>query len=320
MAQDRQQLVTSTTTVAPLPTLPFDLLHEILCRLPVRLLVQLRCLCRSFNTLITDPKFAKKHLCLSTKQHRLVLSSREFLLYDSPIPSILSTSTITLTQLNYPVTREIYRDGKPFTLSTCDGILCFAIDHRSAILWNPSIRKFRLLPPLENPHKRSYYPFSLYSFGHDPFIDNYKIIDISFCINRIEVRVNIMGTNYWRRIQDFPGPNSVWDLICEPGVFVGGTVNFLKYKDNIGTSRALVSLDLEKESYQNLSQPELGTGKRTLQLGRVRDCLCIFVGSDILKLVVRDSKNGSLNIPEIQNTNLWMDPEVYIESLISPYS
>lgn len=47
---------------------------------------------------------------------------------------------------------------------------------------------------------------------------------------------------------------------------------------------------------------------------------CYVVGSNILKLVVYDSKNGTLKIPEIQNINRWMDPEVYIESLISPCS
>ncbi|MCI53759.1 F-box/kelch-repeat protein, partial [Trifolium medium] len=50
----------------PLPTLSLDLIEEILCRLPVKLLVQLRCVCKSWNALISDPKFAKKHLSRST--------------------------------------------------------------------------------------------------------------------------------------------------------------------------------------------------------------------------------------------------------------
>ncbi|RHN69125.1 putative F-box domain-containing protein [Medicago truncatula] len=56
----------------PLPTLPFDLVAEILCRLPVKLLLQLRCLCKSLNSLILDPKFAKKHLRMSTTHHNLM--------------------------------------------------------------------------------------------------------------------------------------------------------------------------------------------------------------------------------------------------------
>lgn len=39
-----------------------------------------------------------------------------------------------------------------------------------------------------------------------------------------------------------------------------------------------------------------------------------------LKLVVYDSKNDTLKIPDIQTINHWMDPQVYMESLMSPCS
>ena len=90
-----------------LTTLPFDLLAEILCRLPLKLLLQLQCLCKSFKHLISDRKFAKKHLCLSTKHYHLIVTSANnlggFVLYDSSILSVLSASTITQTQLIWSV-------------------------------------------------------------------------------------------------------------------------------------------------------------------------------------------------------------------------
>jgi hypothetical protein len=42
--------------------------------------------------------------------------------------------------------------------------------------------------------------------------------------------------------------------------------------------------------------------------------------SNELELVVYDSKNGTLKIPQIEIINRSLDPEVYIESLISPCS
>ncbi|GAU33084.1 hypothetical protein TSUD_227430 [Trifolium subterraneum] len=278
----RQRLITSTTT---LTSLPFDLLSQILCKLPVRLLVQLRCLCKSFNSLISDPKFAKNHLRLSTKQHHLMLSTRDFLLYDSPLSSVLSTSTITQTQLNYPVTGKIHGISEPFSFSTCDGIFCFAIYSTSVILWNPSIRKFRLLPtPSENPRKTNTFLFSIFSFGHDPFTDSYKIICVSLFRNQTKVRVNTMGTNDWRRIQDFPRFSATLGPCGGPGVSVNGTVNWLTSIEDFdlrrnSTLQAIVSLDLAKESYQNISQPEWEKGILYLRLGRVRDCLCIFASN-----------------------------------------
>ncbi|KEH16768.1 F-box protein [Medicago truncatula] len=97
----RQRLATGTLTYPPpeLPTLPFDLIPEILCRLPVKLLIQLRCLCKFFDSLISDPNFAKKHLHMSTKHHHLMLTNNGMLtddddydyklvMYESPIASL----------------------------------------------------------------------------------------------------------------------------------------------------------------------------------------------------------------------------------------
>lgn len=58
--------------------IPFDLVKEILCRLPVKFLLQFRCVCKSWNFLISnDPKFAKKHLHMmsTTKRHYLVTTT-----------------------------------------------------------------------------------------------------------------------------------------------------------------------------------------------------------------------------------------------------
>jgi hypothetical protein len=130
-----------------LPTLPFNLVPEILCRLPVKLLVQLRCLCKFFNSLIYDPKFAKNHLQLSTKRHHLMLTCRfisgEWLLFDSPIPSIFSTSNVvTQTQL-YPPNSITRPYNFVHVLGSCDGIFCGTLKRGSYFLWNPSIIKFK---------------------------------------------------------------------------------------------------------------------------------------------------------------------------------
>lgn len=200
--------------------------------------------------------------------------------------------------------------------------------------------------------------------GYDPFIDNYKLIGISFCTNRNEVSVNTLGTDNWRRIGDFPYSG----YIHRSGIFVSGTVNWLAF--NRPNSVAIVSLDLENKSYQNLGSVE----GNFHNLGVLKDCLCIYtrndmffdvwvlkecgnkeswtkfysvpymedqgsfsytkalyiseddrilvdfrdLGSNEVKLVVYDSKNGTFNIPEILNMNCLMEPVVYIESLILP--
>lgn len=230
----------------PLPTLPFDLVAEILCRLPVKLLLQLRCLCKSLNSLILDPKFAKKHLRMSTTHHNLMVSStnnlREFLLFVSPISSVFSTNSFTQRQLSYP--NSLLKEyGAPLDVCSCDGIICFTINDSYALLWNPSINKSKMLPPLEITRK--ILPFSNYSFGHDPFTDDYKVFVVSFCINKNKVSVHTLGTSSWRRIEDFPCCSSA----CGSGIFIGGTINWLTF-DNL--KYVIVSLDLKSGLYQKL--------------------------------------------------------------------
>ncbi|AES69470.2 putative F-box domain, leucine-rich repeat domain, L domain-containing protein [Medicago truncatula] len=365
------------TYVLPLPTLPFDLIVEIMCRLPVKLLVQLRCLGKSFNYLISDPKFAKKHLRLSIKRHHLIvcpadLSSR-VILYDSPISSFFSKSGVTQTQLSYPK----FQFENPTNISSCDGILCLTIDDGSAILWNPSIRKLTKLPPFFVKGEKSFW-YSAYSFGYDRFTDEYKVFVVSLLNyeRKIEVSVHTLGTDYWRRIQDFPFKNA----IRYSGIFVSDTVNWLTTDLSKSNCDEIVSLDLVNESYQILSSPDLNRESWRLSMGVLRDCLCLsasstcdmffdvwvmkeygnidswtklysvsYVGTQIPQayalvlyiseddqmvvdfigqrqgsnkrmVTMYDSKNGTLNILDIQNINhfSFFTLVVYNESLISP--
>ncbi|XP_045818932.1 F-box/kelch-repeat protein At3g23880-like [Trifolium pratense] len=277
-----------TLTSAPqsIPTLPFDLVAEILCRLPVNLLLQLRYLCKSFNSLISDYDFAKKQLRMSAARHHLIVRSQSNLrglcLLDSPLPSVFSTSRVTLkqTELNYPVSLN---NGCRLKVCSCDGILCInttSPHERSAILWNPSFRNFKILPPLEFEWEYGTAP-PIYSFGYDHFIDSYKIIVVSSAYwktEKIEVGVHSLGTNDWRRIHEIP----ISGKILESGIFVSGTINWLVFDISNWSSglATIVSLDLEKESYRMLPQPDLEWHTWKNSLGMLRDCLCIFDGSD----------------------------------------
>ncbi|AES97162.1 putative F-box associated interaction domain-containing protein [Medicago truncatula] len=164
-------------------------------------------------------------------------------------------------------------------MCTCDGILCFTPSTSKdnfVVLWNPSIRKFKRVPPLGYQCRL----FSNhYSFGYDPFIDNYKLIVVYFSreSEKNEISVHTLGTEYWRRIQDFPFSGHIGG----PGIFVKDTVNWLAFEnvDNNGLF-AIVSLDLETESYEIISIPDVNSDKYW-SLEVLRDCLCIYVTSDL---------------------------------------
>jgi F-box interacting protein len=138
-----------------------------------------------------------------------------------------------------------------------------------AVLWNPSIRTFKMLPPLDDK------PLSAYSFGYDHLINHYKIVDLSLCKDKTEVSVHTLGTDSWRMIHDFP----YFSPLCGSGIFVSGNVNWLAL-DGVTSSCVLVSLDLKKESYQKFFLPSVEKDHWTT-LGVLKDCSCIFASNDV---------------------------------------
>ncbi|AES68587.2 F-box protein interaction domain protein [Medicago truncatula] len=222
---------------------------EILCRLPVRLLLQLRCLCKFFNTLISDSKFTKKHLHMSTYRHHLILSSKdESHVMSYPLHCIFNSVTINANKLHFPFNKHYFS-----VVGSCDGILCLVSYRHPVILWNPSIRKFAKLPYLENPIKGGCY--TTYGFGYVPLTGNYKVVTVFNHVsgngpNKAKLKVHTLGTNNWRTIEgDFPvgGYSSL--------IFVSSMLNWIVSSDPFYN---VVSFNLVNESHQKLLPPNFG--------------------------------------------------------------
>ncbi|XP_058754888.1 F-box/kelch-repeat protein At3g23880-like [Vicia villosa] len=303
-------------------TLPFDLVVEILCRLPVKHLLQLRCVCKSWNSIISrDSDFAKKHFRLSTSRHdrhHLILSSPKFLLSHSSISSIFTstftTATSTVKQFGYGKRSILNKIAYRNSASTCDGILCFKIHYTLALVCNPFIRKFKRLPLLNFPHQ---FPIS-YTLVYDRFINSYKIIAVSLIIRKYEVNVHTLGTRGWRRILEFPGPG-----LCpnhESGTFLNDSVNWLTR--NTSGEYLIVSLDLEKESYQKLSLPafdvEFETSDATT-LGTLRGCLSLLSSrdefDDVFIMKEYGNENSWIKLFSVPHMKTWRDDGHYTKVL-----
>ncbi|KAK7412628.1 hypothetical protein VNO78_04135 [Psophocarpus tetragonolobus] len=369
----RQRLTVSATQTCSEPwgsnphlSLPFDLIEQILERLPVKFLLQFQCVCKSWKSLISDPQFAAKHLRRSPSPTCLILSfvnlTRHFVLRSYTLSHVFNAPAVTATHLCYPFNN---RNRFDLIVGSCHGILCYAVDQRLTLLWNPSTRKFNHLPPLDN--QRSTGSFTIYGFGYDHFAHCYKVVAV-FCYQcngryATQVKVLSLGTDLsWRRIQDFPSALP----FDESGKFVSGTINWSSSND-LGSS-VIVSLDLQKESYEEVLQPDYGVAVVFWTLGVLRDCLCVLCHGDTFldvwlmkdygnkeswtklfrvpytgtsdsfpytkaiciseddqvllefqsELAVYNPRNGTFKIPEIQDMNKCMTPEIYVESLISP--
>ncbi|PNX56562.1 hypothetical protein L195_g049944 [Trifolium pratense] len=214
---------------------------------------------------------------MTTKHHHLISAFAssvpyEFIHMSYPLSSVFTEVTTTAMQLEYPLMNRYRFDP---IVGSCRGILCI-LDYSFVFLWNPSIRKFTKLPSFEDSSSH----MLDFSFGYDHSSDSYKVVAFyihEFVINgnrvmKIIVKVHTLGTNSWRRIQDFPSRS-----FCEDssGKFVCGTINWLTYRDRTSSLKTIISLDLETESYLEIVQPN-SEGNNYSRIGVLRDCLCLF--------------------------------------------
>jgi hypothetical protein len=218
----------------PFPTLPSDIWLEILFRLPATSLLRFKSVCKSWRSIISDPKFSKKHIRVSTKRHHVLFFGVFNFPWDyvAQVHSLSSTAATTTHQVEYP----LHHRGNPLLHSivgSCHDILCIhlsPISHcspRIVVLWNPFIREHRELPLLEGNLVKMHTDTN-YSFGYDVSTNTYKVVAVSNLKNcrglyDAQTHVHTMGTDVWRMIQNFPStvPN------LQPGLFVSGSVNFL---------------------------------------------------------------------------------------------
>lgn len=312
----------------PLPTLPFELITEILCRLPVKSLVKLKCVCKPWNSLISDSKFTRKHFRMSTMNPNLILKSRkyspEFSHTIYPLRSIFTNVTTDGKQIKFPFNSLDFHYRIGGMVGSCDGILCFVYKGSEnssiqTVLWNPSIRKYNTLPSLEIPLNH----FPGFGFGYDRFTDSYKVVAVfrykcdSSHDYKTQVKVHTLGTNSWRLIGDFPYGTSAFPLRSS-GEFVSGKLNWLVYPDDSVTVRPIVSLDLGTEDYQEILQPDCGEEGiemvNSSTLGVLRDCLCILRGQDIWLMKEygnRDSWTKFATVPHL-DSYIYLNDVLYI--------
>ncbi|MCI16994.1 F-box/kelch-repeat protein, partial [Trifolium medium] len=75
-----------------------------------------------------------------------------------PLRSFLTDVTTDGTHINFPLNTEM---SCTRIAGSCDGIICLTQyndllrrdSSDRAVLWNPSIRKYKILPSLNYPHK-----------------------------------------------------------------------------------------------------------------------------------------------------------------------
>ncbi|XP_058736928.1 F-box/kelch-repeat protein At3g23880-like [Vicia villosa] len=272
------------------PTLPDELMAEVLSLLPVKSLIQMKCVSKFFNALISDPTFIKMHLRRSARNPQLTLVSgnsvADFRFVTLPINGFLDNPLITIPEKPFhPLLDTVHY----WLVGSCNGLLCFAHydsftgSYRDCWLnfYNPATNTLSNKLGHFKDYCKNRYFFSRYAFGYDSLTDNYKVAALRVIGGdeeigdtetetqlRTEVRVFSVADNVWRDIQDFPvGPLRLTLPSENHGAYLNGSLNWLALRNCYSADRfyhsndialdqfVIISLDLGAERHVELMPP-----------------------------------------------------------------
>ncbi|XP_076915108.1 F-box/kelch-repeat protein At3g23880-like [Bidens hawaiensis] len=176
--------------------LAFDIIFNILSRLPAKSLIRFQCVCTSFPPLISHPCFTKLHLTTTVADnHRTIIS------YDSNNENnkhmyfLLSLSPLTFHQtakLTFPFKSNSYRQFP----GSNKGLICYFDSnfHSSSgtlIIWNPIINKHKTLDGPHNDtfslgdptkdlwhHRKDQFSLFVFGFGFVSRTCEFKVVGI----------------------------------------------------------------------------------------------------------------------------------------------
>ncbi|XP_058725729.1 F-box/kelch-repeat protein At3g23880-like [Vicia villosa] len=286
-------------------SLPDDLIIDILLRLPVRFLLQLKCVCKSWKTLISNSRFAKQHLQMLTMDQSITNPQFFFgrgdrKIVSLPVKPLLENHSETTEAVEFSMEHRFR------VLGSCNGLVCLLdIDEGYVRLWNPSTRfKSKNSPSLDKSLVTNY------GFGYDHVNDKYKVL-LDVCprgnSNNQNVRLYTFGENSWTTIQNFPCNPTTF-----PGKFVSGTINWVIIRQvEYGVAESWTRLKMIPA--EHLQGPYCAI-----------EPLFIFGNSLVLLktmhgILLYNLNNGRTDIPLISTSNLiGLKQHLYLETLVSP--
>ncbi|KAI9127322.1 hypothetical protein K1719_001881 [Acacia pycnantha] len=161
------------------PSLPLDIIINILKRLRVKILIRFQCVCKEWKNLFKTPSFIAEHSHHPDhKNPSLLLRGHNFGVHKPSSLCLLNHKMDTLAVLSVPFGRNWKIIG------SCNGLLCvevfrdrvkipdFGRVSGSLWLWNPVTREVRKVPDTLNDHS---YVCSV-GFGFSSVANDYNIV------------------------------------------------------------------------------------------------------------------------------------------------
>ncbi|XP_018463432.1 putative F-box protein At3g17500 [Raphanus sativus] len=252
-------MMTMTREALRLLDLPWDLVLEILYRVPATSLGRLSFTCKRWNALFKDlfkdDEFIKKHLDKAAKQ-RIVLMSRNSKKFYSmnvnldPDNSVdPQTKLLNLKVFHCPEQLKIYQ------IFHCDGLLLCSTRDKRLVVWNPCTGLIRWIPftGLFKDHSE----FALGYENNNKSCQTYKILRCSWDFLAAEFRdvdsaIYDFESDSWKDLIDV-FPNNCSRIISKAVSLKGNIYWIANIDDEDDEEDVLLSFDFSTEKFKCLS-------------------------------------------------------------------
>ncbi|KAE9594744.1 putative galactose oxidase/kelch, beta-propeller, kelch-type beta propeller [Lupinus albus] len=171
-------------------------------------------------------------------------------------------------------------------LGSCNGLLCISNVAEDIAFWNPSLRKYRIIPSLNHdllPHN-TLLAARIYGFGFDSVSNDYKLVMISYYVDLkdrsfdSQVKVYSLRINSWKTLPSMP-----YALCCARimGVLVDGYLHWVvTRKLEPDQPDLIVAFDLRFENFDVVPLPgtmndEESNMNLEIDVAVLGGCLCM---------------------------------------------
>ncbi|XP_010489861.1 PREDICTED: putative F-box protein At3g16210 [Camelina sativa] len=236
--------------------LPFDLMVEILARVPVKDLARFRCVCKSWLSLFQDERFIKQHMSHAPTR---IMSFRGW--QTQPCHFSFETSTTTGKQPPEMIVQEVVKlnIGDEVLLRSsglighCHGLFCLDLEDNTFGIWNPALRDFRRI---QTRHLNNWAEMG---FGYDHSTQDYKLVLVPNMKEGSCSQAQVLSLKSGvSRLIDFPSLENF--SMCHmrlPGTLMGQNIYWQVYDRDrkVALTETILCFDLVSESFSYCPGP-----------------------------------------------------------------
>nr|VDD46232.1 unnamed protein product [Brassica oleracea] len=270
-----------------------ELAVEILARLTIKELARFRCVCKTWRNIIDSRGFTERHRDISPVKFVSFYDKGFYLLDMEDKHPVIETPR----KLDFPLDHQSMIDESTSVLH-CDGTLCVTLNNHTLLVWNPSSKRFKIVP---NPG--IYRDSNILGLGYDPVSNDYKIVTFIDQLGSSTPHVFDFRTGSWRESVRILYPD--WYYRERIGAFLDQSLYWIAYRSNV--DRFILCFNLSTHEYRKLSLPVYNQGVTCSWLGVTSQKLCIteYVSCEQKIWISVMEKTGSWNkIASLSMSNL----------------